>query len=877
MDLKLSNKRKQLEEEGVNKVSLEEYEIYNAERSASPNVRLMCNVNVVCDGSLYNPITEIVEMDGSEHKKAPKMGTSGVSSDISSDTINFGADMFDLPSLRVSTQPFLENQDKSTKNFRVNEEHYVKTVKDYWFKGHVGGFTSVKGLISKFGRNEYKSLEKTYEKKFVRNDSWFGFMNPVSMRYENKTLADYDKGEGLISGIPGKFLEMSPEKKLYSYVPVYSKINKQLEYNWLTYVTYPYKNVYDTDYLNKIGGTNAETNLERYGLSIWFIDEDDSEITYFRTLLRNGFKVGDIVNVYSGSTASGALSTERIIEGYEVVEKPDEYTFALNMGGKKFFNWSGDVPDTEEDTTEETVRYENKNNRIKKLYYRGESVYSKEATYNYDGPNNGLSVVRVDNQAECFYYIRVFKPFPNRPIVTQNSFSKNPFGIDSASVLFIDDIDLSSHVDNLGRPLSDIFLTSVKNNKGYGHWYSFNDVKQNTATTIEGSASLGDTIEESRVFGEVNGSFVMDDCVCGENDTSHENSIKNLATSNGRVVLTERFTTTYSEVNDLEFYGDLCEYSINSFSERSLQSFMHRFNTAQRESYLKSTNFLIKQSMIAEDTSPNLVNGEATPIRYSPSVNGIVKKKSKWLSGCTNGYYYQPHQRIRVRTYALDLTYKDAIRYKVLRNLGSGVNTFTYDKLATSGYSCTISVERIDEIALNMPLVLYYQSDKKDVSEDFIFNGRMINRYNETLYEFMLDDISLRNDLATCISNFDSENNKGDIKFFVLRKPSDVPSNAILLKDRSFSYIWRELIPNGFDRDSSVEEYPFGNNAFYIEKNINIYLRRQREVSYLNENHDIITLNGEYNYLPESEDVDLVETTPSANNPENKIKEIEEC
>ena len=84
-------------------------------------------------------------------------------------------------------------------------------------------------------------------------------------------------------------------------------------------------------------------------------------------------------------------------------------------------------------------------------------------------------------------------------------------------------------------------------------------------------------------------------------------------------------------------------------------------------------------------------------------------------------------------------------------------------------------------------------------------------------------------------------------------------------------------MPNGFDKDSSIEEYPFANNAFYIERNINLYLRRQRDIHYNSDNEEIVKTGKDYNYEPESEKIDEINTMPSTKNYEDQIKEIEEC
>ena len=56
----------------------------------------------------------------------------------------------------------------------------------------------------------------------------------------------------------------------------------------------------------------------------------------------------------------------------------------------------------------------------------------------------------------------------------------------------------------------------------------------------------------------------------------------------------------------------------------------------------------------------------------------------------------------------------------------------------------------------------------------------------------------------------------------------EIPSYAKILKDGTCRYVWRDIINNGFNPTvSSVEEYPFTNGAFYINKRIDIYVRRQ--------------------------------------------------
>ena len=64
------------------------------------------------------------------------------------------------------------------------------------------------------------------------------------------------------------------------------------------------------------------------------------------------------------------------------------------------------------------------------------------------------------------------------------------------------------------------------------------------------------------------------------------------------------------------------------------------------------------------------------------------------------------------------------------------------------------------------------------------------------------------------------------IKYTLLRRKVSTPKWAKLLKGEEI-YYWRDLIQNGFDPNSLLEKYPYQNNCLYINKNINLFVRRQ--------------------------------------------------
>ena len=86
-------------------------------------------------------------------------------------------------------------------------------------------------------------------------------------------------------------------------------------------------------------------------------------------------------------------------------------------------------------------------------------------------------------------------------------------------------------------------------------------------------------------------------------------------------------------------------------------------------------------------------------------------------------------------------------------------------------------------------------------------------------------------------------------QFLVLKADDTIPDYAEFISDGKCVYVWRWVLPNGFDtsNQNSIETYPFTNGAFYISKNLNIYLRRQdpeMETILTNPNYDEFAIRG---------------------------------
>ena len=85
------------------------------------------------------------------------------------------------------------------------------------------------------------------------------------------------------------------------------------------------------------------------------------------------------------------------------------------------------------------------------------------------------------------------------------------------------------------------------------------------------------------------------------------------------------------------------------------------------------------------------------------------------------------------------------------------------------------------------------------------------------------------------------------------------PSYATIIRDGTCGLVWRNVLNNGFGNDTSIEEYPFTNGAFYVNKKVDLFVRRQDPYGYygLYDETDIfgnsMDISTEDNYIKEAD------------------------
>jgi len=620
--------------------------------------------------------------------------------------------------------------------------------------------------------------------------------------------------------------------------------------------------------------TNGERISEIYNTE----QEASDELERIRIEGQISFDCGEDILVSADRVVSSETEvtfTELVINDAEVTNVADEYIFTIFNSNAQISNqWillsrkqlRGLEPLvladgrklSIDDETRQFMRDEN--NRI---YYIVNDSY-----VNVDLNAQNISYKRVVNGIECEYYIRIFDKLPNfkfasgdtsteyelykdneRMIreyqrreydfenhISRLAFAQNIYSDEIGEIVFTDDIDISNLHNNLGRPLTDIYLTFIKNNKGYKEWYGYDYLDRNWQTTdigldgVEFSHAFGpvtygiETSYESNygtvincinritnVGNEINtpSGFTVD----GYLNDVNEGQFRHYNTEDGRTINVGHNEIWYD--TDTRFYGDLCCYDVYNAIERPISNVMHRFNTAQRESS-------ISQSSFNDEDAPHYFRhftyDEIGYDDYDSSEEYTITSH-KYERRCDNkgeGYYYNPHYRIPI---------------KALGKLNSIMPDF-------------LTIREITYITDNIYVFTTLQNHFLSVGDKAILHDRRNDRYY-TLITISGETDSYRTfrcmafDYETdrmALNIADGQISGRDVYDFILFKMDNLgcPNYARVLRDGTYRIIWRDVINNGVDENNNggIEVYPFTNGAFYINRRVDIYVRRQDPYGY---------------------------------------------
>lgn len=620
------------------------------------------------------------------------------------------------------------------------------------------------------------SFNTSITKNLVELNGWIGFINPVSTEVNN--YGEISINKCLNNNKPCEFIDMYPDRSLYSFIPKYNKYLLRYEPNWDILLCYAaesffdnelitHKNCSKTIHLEKDGIDTIKTVKvgDINGMVFYFPNGfDTSKVrTLCKTTIRNTFSKSSNVHIY-------------VIHNNDILFEYDTLLSGLGDNSEcEFYLQTSDLE---------------------------EIIHLKETNNSEFWDNIEFRIVKIINGTFCKYYYRVLKPLDiKQNVLNKLGFSKNIYSDDVVQYLYNSPIDTKDIRDNLGRPITELYATIIKRHKGDEIWY--NKHKEVDDWNGEFTADEINQIEYNHCFGELTAGL----------DLAHKqydynvHRIHNVPKIEGE---------TWNELNDLlarpkslklndndritseseKFIGDLVELNTYSFDETVVENMYYRFNTKQREIYSTEFSDMIIDTIKFDDEDSILdsVNAQMFTIsseNYNTRTEDNTTKTFP-INIYPEGYYYQAHYPIVVREY------QDMVQQGKDTRIIFTVKESVGDKHIlefADGYS----------IHLMSRVLLYRNYDNK------IRHGVVIKINGLTF---------------TVKAELNTGESISDYKMFY--EQPDKPEFSFNLNDGTGRYYYRELKSDAeINQDSDVYDSVFTNNCHYFHKNINFYLRRQ--------------------------------------------------
>ena len=837
LQLNLCNNQKPLIDDDI-VTTVNEYSRYLDERESCDKIRLTLQVNVMASNILFNSVSEIVKNEGGTNCECLNFRPHTINCYGKNDYV-WGSDMHEcIRDTQISKEydylaglDIFDNHIIRAKNsipivLSPNSGQEFNTIQDYIIdlEGKktlsCAYSSSTKTYMHMYNRFDIMKYNESVNTNLQDKNGWLGFHNKSKMTSMDSE-GNYIGIERVINNQDAnKFIEMYPNHTHFDFLPYYNKLRHRKEKNWEYCLCYPYSST-----TKDIPCINDEGRLK-----ILFIDEnvmdDDGVLKVMITsVCKHGLKPDDTINLYRNS--EDGLSGATIIEKDVIIDSIiDEYSFYIYLPENICTRWVSVL-----DNVRLNAIFSEIDGLNDKYIRNGKEYHSYNNKINCDfdtddhiGSQN-LSFCRTINKEECKYYVRIFSRMPNfefmdgelssekiynrqeslggfpvnyyadskyehHSILSRMCYAKSVFGDNIHQIVYTDDICFNYLHDNLGRPLSSLYICFVKTNYGHTEWYN---------------GQVGsDKVEHSHCFGKVNCGleFAPYADVYGytQGNTRVMNNID--GNHNGLPIAELRNSETLNidddeiSFNDMNyFYGDLCEYSLYNANERVLQPILHRFNTQQRElsgSTLSMANkfkTVVKDEIIYDDYDVK----ESDNFQLEVG-NGIIVDAAPTAK--REGYVYRPMYEIPIRAWSGQIkTFKpiDLSLYNI--------------QTTTTGYIVTTAKEH--KINKDFKVVLF----------DIRNNEQFLCDINEIVASNKFT-CGIKNK-----SNKEPDLSLGVDNFRLYKVPESVPDYVVLSNG---IYRWRYLYENGFeDTEGLIEEYPFTNNSLYINKQINLFVRRQ--------------------------------------------------
>lgn len=438
-------------------------DLYMQERDACENYRMIFTVNPICTNVLYNAVTEPVYREGSlsaitlvecaitrdntaifpEGTMNMSGGTSGIVDQLAAvrDTeysherigdfkYHCGYDIFNNHLLRtedfehVRMENDKKNKDEFNTLFDFAVDHSGKTVMRILGESD-GPFMAVpsdstREPVRMYQLDNIKSINKAFYDGLRSVDGWYGFYNTGYINIPNGKLGteDISLNKILNNEAPCGFIDMYPDRSLYSFIPKVNRYKKRIERNWDCGIVYPYKS--DEDMFNRVminfSGSdedwatmkndkqNAIPNAVRVLEARVVYNNVGDEMIEMHSLLRHTLQPGDEIrlfytdSVYSTCTYNQIYRFSRpikIVGVGDVEGNNEDRVFILKMFDVMTVCGVAEVHDVPENP---------------KATHKKVALLEKDGKVSPDNPRVATFFYRkIENGCDDKYYFRKFK------------------------------------------------------------------------------------------------------------------------------------------------------------------------------------------------------------------------------------------------------------------------------------------------------------------------------------------------------------------------------------------------------------------------------------------------------------------------------------
>lgn len=828
LDVQLKSTSKKLHFNDI-KNTIDQYEQFNKERSECTKYRVILTINPYCTNVLFNPLTEIakkivegnavkveryflnsVTMNGidgndntfkrvqmvsnTEYSKTEKKGNGD---DKYGYTYMPGYDIFDNHTLRNNGFKLVEPKINNTLS---DQNGVFNTLGDYdrSSDGKVLSFKKRVNLTSKpqsknkhlYTSDDVLSFEDSVNANLTDENGWFGFINASNLRTADTNDENYSNICRVLNDRKAcEFIDMYPDRTLFSFSPKYNAEQQRLENNWDVFLTY----AFESDYCNDLVSYKSLNALAVMSVTLESgISGED--IYVFRCYTKHNLKKNDTIKVY----ACGEENYETPVGVYRVSN--------VGNAGK------GDPE-----------------------YYFYVNGFEAEGIENY----TDIRIKKTYNGMDSAYYIRKLKKIKNgeKDLNCERyklAFASTIYDDDTTQFTFTDNVDVADLRDNLGRPLTEIFVTIVKKNAGHEKWYSVENGREKNL--------LDKDVEISHCFGDVSTGFIL------SHEKQDTKDIKKNRESmrDARVINKWNYfgstkypilITPYGTVSKIKgennenidvteddvFYGDIVEYSPEDCMEHVLSDCAHRFNTHQREESLNGVRVV---KPMVDEFIYHEINVDDYDIVNNNISETFIRKEAITNYIRNEGYYYKANYSIPIRGVGdiQQAGHKD-IRVRSVKPVYNGsvildINSKLPSRLNTNDtvYVCDDKSQKMFEFVctrVKSPTQFSIEPNIKTDNRDI--NDKWASFLSETELAYGnengLDWLQLSKLLID-----------GSLK--LRGKNYDIPDNAFKVGNNA--YVWRDAISPGETSEANeTPEYTFTNGAFYITPIIRFYLKRQ--------------------------------------------------